>query len=141
MSTVLFDLDDFEETRTEWEPVWEPTIEDFGWHWPPVSLVGSALHRDGKPVTKAEWKIYLDAARCRDCGRRCAMNQGGAGEGHGFRVCDDCAQLDGCLTRKHDRGPDWHVSHWGDSHPAADHDRLVKAQAKRRAAYLRRAAA
>lgn len=30
-----------------------------------------------------------------------------------------------------------HTSHWGMSHEIADHDRLVAAQAKRRAAYLR----
>lgn len=139
MSDALFDLDDFAETRVEWEPVWEPRLEDFGWRF---AEAGSVLYDgDGSKVTPAQWKAYLDGARCRDCGRKCEMNQGGAIGGRSFRVCDACASLDACLTRQHDRGPEWHVSHWGDSHRADEHDALVAAQAKRRAAYLRRAAA
>lgn len=136
---ALFDLADFEETRIEWEPVWEPRLEDFGWRF---AEAGSVLYDgDGSKVTKEQWKAYLDGARCRDCGRKCEMNQGGAVGGRSFRVCNDCASLDACLTREHDRGPEWHVSHWGDSHRADEHDALVVAQAKRRAAYLRRVAA
>lgn len=137
--TALFELDDFAETRTEWAPIWEPTIEDFGWHWEDEGLSGLPLLGDDSKITKAQWASFLKAARCRDCGRSCAMNQGGARDGRSFRVCDDCASLDGCLTREHDRGPEWHVSHWGESHRADEHDRLALAQEKRRATYLRKA--
>lgn len=39
------------------------------------------------------------------------------------------------------RGAREHVSHWGSVHDAADHDDLVEAQTKRRAAYLAKVAA
>lgn len=116
MSLALFDLDDFEETRTEWVPVYK--------RW------------DMDPLVRA-----VEDERCRDCGRKAGYNQGGSDRTGIYMVCDDCASLDRCTTRQHDRGSDWHVSHWGESHPAADHDRLIAAQAKRRAAYLRKAAA
>ena len=74
--------------------------------------------------------------RCRDCGRKAEYNQGGSDHVGIFMVCDDCASLDRCLTREHDRGPEWHVSHWGESHRADEHDRLLAAQSKRRQSYL-----
>lgn len=74
--------------------------------------------------------------RCRDCGSKSGYNQGGSRQDVGiYMVCDDCAQLDACLTREHDRGPEWHVSHWGDVHRADEHGALMAAQARRRARY------
>lgn len=89
------------------------------------------------------YKWYGDLASmiqddlCRDCGCKSGYNQGGAGQpqGSSYMVCDDCAKLDECLTRKHDRGPEWHVSYWGDPHRADEHDALITAQARRRARY------
>lgn len=112
MSLALFDLDDFEETAA---PGWEPVYK----RW------------DMDPLVRA-----IQGELCRDCGRKAGYNQGGSDSIGIFMVCDDCATLDSCLTRQHTRGPDWHVSHWGDSHAAADHDRLAAAQTKRRATYL-----
>lgn len=72
--------------------------------------------------------------RCRDCGCRSGFNQGGAGADIGvFMVCDDCAKIDDC--RPAQRGAEWHASHWGEVHPAVEHDALVAAQARRRARY------
>ncbi|MFF2631984.1 hypothetical protein ACFVR6_03785 [Microbacterium sp. NPDC058021] len=116
MSTALFELEDFEETRTEWEPIY--------CRWDQPQLV----------------RLVNADVICRDCGRKAGYNQGGADRTGSFMVCDDCASLDRCLTRQHDRGPGWHVSHWGESHRADEHDALVAKQAKRRAAYLARAA-
>lgn len=75
--------------------------------------------------------------RCRDCGKKCGYNQGGADRRGSFTVCDGCAEIDGC----HLKADGHHVSHWGESHPAEDHDRLVAEQTKRRASYLRAVAA
>lgn len=36
---------------------------------------------------------------CRDCGVRCAFNQGGAGRGVLYQVCDECAKVDSCRLR------------------------------------------
>jgi hypothetical protein len=88
---------------------------------------------DMDPLVRA-----LTEERCRDCGRKAGHNQGGSDHTGIFMVCDDCATLDACLIRKHDRGPEWHVSHWGDMHRADEHDELARAQAKRRRAYLAR---
>lgn len=140
----LFELDDFEETRVEWEPVWERRIQDMGWRWSDESRGEGAtipLHEDGTRVTREEWSAYVSRGLCRDCGVKCSYNQGGASSGGLYQVCDDCAQLDGCLTRQHDRGPEWHVSHWGMLHRAEEHEARRDAQAKRRARYLARAAA
>jgi hypothetical protein len=133
--------------------------------------------------------------RCRDCGAKCAFNQGGATPGIGlFMVCDECAKLDRCrlvcCTPVAERRPSrigltldegahcdcgwwiwaerWddddpkaripltpdevvdlmaehaeprHVSRWGKAHLVAEHDELVAARERRRAAYRKRAAA
>lgn len=80
--------------------------------------------------------------RCRDCGLTMTyMHQGGSHPAIGsFFLCDDCATLDGCLSREHER-PDWHVSRWGVWHPETEHDELSAAREKRRANYLRKVAA
>ena len=96
-------------------PEWEPLLK----RW------------DADPLVNA-----VTEERCRDCGKKAGFNQGGSGREGMFMVCDDCASLDACTTRQHDRGPEWHVSHWGLIHAASDHDALLKAQAKRRATYL-----
>lgn len=78
--------------------------------------------------------------RCRDCGRKGGSGShgcGGADRRGIWDLCDDCASLDGCLTRE-SHTPGMHCSSWGITHPATEHDAMVKAQAKRRAAYLRK---
>lgn len=166
MSTALFDLDDFEETRTEWVPI--------------------VIRFDEQPLVR---KLKAFDIICRDCGCKTAYSQGGADRDGHYAVCDDCAQLDNCRISVHEiteeRRPgeygrtevarcscgwwlwaehwadegEWreltpeqitdllaghlrprHVSRWGKEHEIAEHDRLVEAQARRRAAYLRRTA-
>ncbi len=95
--SALFELDDFQETRTA-------------------------------------WRIVPDWHLCGLCGGKTQWNQGGTTVGGG--ICDDCADIDRC-----DERGDRHVSHWGTSHPAGDHDRLVSAQQARRARFLREVAA
>jgi hypothetical protein len=76
--------------------------------------------------------------RCRDCGTRAPSTQQGSADAIGiYAICDDCAQLDNCRTSN--RGSEWHVSHWGDSHRTDEHDELVAARDKRRANFLRKA--
>lgn len=85
-------------------------------------------------IEAPEWvPIYGDSTRCRECGAKSAFNRGGGNEHGGFVVCDECAYLDRCRL---DKAGERYVSHWGDSHPVDDHDRRVKAQAKRRAKYV-----
>lgn len=147
-------------------PAWEPIVK----------VLGGGLGE------------YIKDDRCRDCGAKGAYNQGGAGNGVAFMVCDRCAEIDSCrlqictpiLERRkvpnftvdelaHCETCPWfvldrsgwddnfnaddltdvlaehaqprHVSHWGNSHPVEKHDRLVRAQAERRAAYLKAVAA
>jgi hypothetical protein len=110
----LLDLLDYWSDAPEWQPVYKLWGMD--------------------PLTRAVVREL-----CRDCGRKAGYNQGGSDHVGIFMVCDDCASLDRCTTRQHNRGADWHVSHWGDSHRADEHDELVRAQAKRRARYLSKA--
>lgn len=114
MSMALFVLDDFEETRVEWIPLFKP-----------LGLTVASI---------------VVGDRCRDCGAREGTSWVSVPEVGFFMVCDECAKLDDCTTRKHSHGPDWHVSHWGERHRADEHDALVAAQERRRAAYLRRIA-
>lgn len=113
MSTALFDLDEFEETRVEWVPLYKP----FG-------------------ITLAS---LVAGIRCRDCGTDKTSGTSGSRRSIGsFDLCEACTDLDRCLTREHSRGAEWHVSRWGSAHRADEHDELVAAQSKRRAAYLRK---
>lgn len=165
MTDALFEVDDFEETRTDWVPIYK-IFGDL------ASMIRDDL--------------------CRDCGAKSGYNQGGAGGPiHGsYMICDDCAGLDSCQLvccepvaerRPNREGGEesahcacgwwlgsqywadeggWvdytpeqvadsiaahaeprHVSHWGISHHPDQHDRLIAAQQKRRAAYLRKARA
>ena len=112
MSTALFDLSDFEETRVEWVPLFKP----FGLNLASL-LVGD---------------------RCRDCGTRAPSTTQGSADSIGiYMLCDDCAQVDGCREVR----PGRHVSHWGDGHPVEDHDELIEARSTRRQNYLRKNAA
>lgn len=114
-----------------------------GWtaevEWAPLYACRPPFEHNGMTFacTKAEWSAWVrENHLCRDCGTASHLNAGGASPGAGsFLVCDDCAKLDDCLTRKHDRGPEWHVSHWGELHRADEHDALVAAQSRRRARY------
>lgn len=104
-------------TETEWEPIYQhekPPFERIDNHY---------------KCTRAEWNAWMDSVNwCRDCGGRAGYNQGGSD----FIICDDCAQLDGCLEREHEMGSDVHVSVWGAIHPAGRHDALARAQERRR---------
>jgi len=131
------DLPEFD--APAWEPVWEKSIDDFGWQWPVKGSI--PLHEDGTPITAAEWDTYLSSHRCRDCGgeiRKLKSTHGcGGASGDGmYSLCDDCAGLDGCCTREHDRGTNWHVSNWGVSHRTVEHDQLTAVQTARRTRYL-----
>jgi hypothetical protein len=47
--------------------------------------------------TRLSLETLIDPTdRCRDCGIKCAFNQGGAGGGAMYTVCDDCAKIDAC---------------------------------------------
>lgn len=112
----LFELEDFAETRVEWVPLYKP----FG-----ITLLS-----------------LLIGTRCRDCGTSKTSGTSGSRAGFGsFELCDDCAQLDCCLTRQHERGLGVHISRWGSWHHADGHDDLTAAQTRRRAAYARKVAA
>lgn len=73
-----------------------------------------------------EWVPVYSMDRCRDCGARCAANQGGVRDGQIFVVCDPCAALD---------------QHWGGRPDCWGSDDLMAEQARRRAKYLRSAVA
>lgn len=95
MSQLAFDLDI---EVDDWSPVWEKSVTDFGWH---MGESATALHDDDTPVSKDEWKRYINSGRCRDCGTVCAFNQGGADRAGSFRICDACSLLDGAHVVEH----------------------------------------
>lgn len=93
---------------------------------------------DDYAETRVPWVPVSSMERCRDCGQRSGISQGGSRRGLGvFVVCDACAALDGCG----DDGSGRHVSFWGGWHAVADHDGLAAEQERRRAQARRRAAA
>lgn len=107
----MFEMSDFEETRPGWVPLFKP-------------------HR----LTLAS---ILVGDRCRDCGTTSVSTvQGSVAVVGIYTLCDACAALDDC--RASTRGPEWHTSHWGDTHPASQHDELVQARERRRDIYRRR---
>lgn len=81
--------------------------------------------------TRVGWTLVPNWERCGLCGAKCTWNQGGTSTAGA--VCDPCALIDRCEERG-----GRHVSHWGESHPSSEHDRLIAAQQRRRAAYLSR---
>lgn len=76
---------------------------------------------------------------CRDCGAKTSNGTGGTRDAGIFTICPGCEHLDECETRTSIQGG--HLSRWGASHAAEDHDDLVEARKKRRAMYRRRTAA
>lgn len=111
--------------------------------WQPIHAARYPFEHDREgfavSLPDQEWKAWKQAHpdRCRDCGTTAKLNSGGAGDGAGFELCDDCAQLDG---DRDDTRPDWdgwHVSHWGRGHLATEHDRLIAERDRRRATYRR----
>lgn len=96
---TLFDLDELA-SAPEWLPIYELRLEEMGWSFHP-SQTGFVVRADGSGVTKAEWNAYLGAGRCRECGQKCPMNQGGGNDEGGFRVCDPCSLLDGARLIEH----------------------------------------
>jgi hypothetical protein len=119
--SALFELEEVTETRVEWEPVWHLGIESEGWHWDREWSL--PLNADGSPITEAEWKAYYKRTHlCRDCGSPGNHNRGGAADGRGYSLCDDCADVDG---------------KWGRSVSGDERDRLFAVQARRRARYLK----
>lgn len=146
--SLLFELDDFEETRTEWVILGD---------WGRCGLCGatSKLNQGGTLTGNVcDDCAQIDSCRLVECTpvaeRRPDRMQ---------KDRDKCAHC-ACgwwanAEYWHDDG-EWrqhtpeevadmlaehaqprHVSHWGETHPPGEHDRLVAAQAKRRAAYLR----
>lgn len=116
MSNVtLFDLDELTEP-------WEPIPAEFD----------ETVHFAKAIASAAEWKRYIARTRCCECGGLIAKLQwsepaaGGASHGVAWVVCDDCFPLRECARTGRHR---WHAGR--------DHDDLARAQAKRRAAYLR----
>lgn len=99
------------------EPDWSPLVK------PPGITLAALLMKPG----------------CRDCGGKPGPIEGVNRAGL-YALCEECAALDACMSRAHDLGVGWHVSHWGDIHRAADHDALIVAREKRRTAWRRRAA-
>lgn len=126
---ALFDLDELTEP---WEPIYLPEIEDFGWH-SDTSISQIPLHADGTKISKAEWDAFLKAGRCRDCGRKGCFDQGGAARGQAWQRCNDCDALHQC-----EHAHELHGQYAHNWHAGRDHVDLVRAQAKRRAAYRRR---
>lgn len=112
MSLALFDLDDFEETRVEWVPLYKPH-----------GLTLASL---------------IVAERCRDCGAKVSwMNGGGGNQIGSFQVCEDCMEIDRC--RDSETHPGRHSSHWGSyPHLAEDCEAKHAAREKRRGRYLAR---
>lgn len=107
------------------EPDWSPLLQEVSM---PPTTASSMLP-----------KAHLGRRVCRECGKSGTTNQGGSQDGKLFVICDDCGQLDGCLERVSDR-VGRHVSWWGMSHDAGEHDRLVVARDRRRAAWRKRQA-
>lgn len=109
-ATSLLDLlDDWTEQVVEWEPIY--------YRFTLVDLVRDQL--------------------CRDCGIKVHwVNCGGARQQGSFQLCEACASLDGCLTRKHTRGEGWHLSTWAvGAHQVHEHDQLIRDRERRRAKY------
>ena len=112
----------FELEVPEWVPVYAPAM-------------------DFDPFKEPDrWKVYAAGLRCRDCGmtrgkmpwtRGCGGAVSGVG---GYDLCDDCAALDGVGERPNPSEAD--VSLWGIQTTAAERERLVELQRKRRAKYL-----
>lgn len=130
--TDLLDLLDLLEDWTdaaEWVPLYipDPPFARKGWDY---------------DCSRAEWDAWMKRTHlCRDCGTFAGFNQGGSSPAPGlgsYMVCDGCAELDRCLTRQHDRGPEWHVSHWGTCHRVEEHDQLALDQERRRARYRKK---
>lgn len=128
MNDLLFDLDEFEETRVEWEPIFEPSIESVGWHW----STGKSLprHADETPVTKTEWNEYLASYICRDCAGPVKHDRGGADNG-GWSLCHECGAIIDLPRWSRDR----------DQQTGHTLDELRARQTRRRADYLRKAVA
>jgi hypothetical protein len=153
MTSTLFDLDDFEETRPEWVLVGE---------WGRCGLCGTKCSynqggtrtgavcdgcaqvdlctiRPHDPVIERRPSslnsALVEVAHCSRCGWW-VLEHYRDDDGNDVAYTPD-ELLDMCSVHVAPR----HTSHWGFSHEIADHDRLVAAQAKRRAAFLKRVAA
>lgn len=123
MSAPLFDLDAFTETRVEWEPIYQPSIESVGWH----VTEGKNLpqHADETPITSAEWNQFLASYRCRDCGGPVKHDRGGSANG-GWSLCRECGVIEDCTAP-------WGGEHYNHSrHTVAE---LLARRNRRRADY------
>lgn len=153
MSTALFDLDDFEETRTEWVVLssqWERCglcgtrcgYNQGGTDTGPVCDACAVIDRCRVREHEAIIVRYRDrnlpgavrVAKCLHCAWFLNADRWEDGESIP-RTVDEVAEA----MLEHVRPK--HTSHWGVSHEITDHDRLVGEQAKRRAAYLRQVVA
>ncbi|GAA3730391.1 hypothetical protein GCM10022239_03730 [Leifsonia bigeumensis] len=159
MSTLapMFSLDDFEETRTVWEPIYGDPIthacRDCGKRTSfdqggGIPGVGGFTVCDGcaqidqcrlqvcTPVIErrkaASYFVVPELAHCNDCYWFVLEPSTISGE---TITADDL--IDMCAEHARPR----HVSHWGESHLVEAHDGLVRKQAQRRAKYLAERAA
>lgn len=126
LDSPLFDLNDFEETRDAWVPIFHPSIESVGWHTTP----GKSLpqHADETPITKAEWNRFLASYRCRDCGGTVTHERGGSENG-GYTLCSECGVIEDCTAL-------WGGPHY--NHSGYTLDELHSRQARRRAHFQRK---
>lgn len=151
--TLLFDLDDFEETRTEWVPLgWndgmlcglcgrKTTMNQGGSDVGPVCDACAAIDRCRlrccTPVVERRPSMFgherEESAHCDDCGWFLLLERW-TDDGELKQYTPE--ELTDLLAQ---HAEPRHVTHWGMTHPPAQHDALVKAQAKRRAAYLAKA--
>lgn len=150
MSIAMFDLEDFPETRTEWVVLGD---------WDRCGLCGTRTRGCNQGGTRTG-KVCDDCAQIDSCRLVCCEP---VAERRPARVGVDQFECAHCAcgwwafeTYWHDEGEHRpytaeevadllaehaqprHVSHWGHAHPPSRHDELVRAQAKRRAAYLKK---
>jgi len=147
--TVLFDLDDFEETRVEWEPIFGEdglcrdcgikTAFNQGGARPGLGLfvvcngcagIDGCREQHCSPVIerRARPDFTVDeVAHCPNCSW--FILDGAPWEDEPY-TADDLMDM----LAEHARPR--HVSRWGESHLIAEHDQLVADQAERRARYV-----
>lgn len=147
--SMLFDLDDFEETRVEWVVLsgqmercglcgarcsYNQGGTDTGPVCDACAVIDRCCIREHNPVAerRPERPFTTDGvAHCENCTWvLLARNWGEDREWTGDEILDAMAE--------HARPV--HTSRWGVTHEIADHDRLVAEQAKRRATYLAKVA-
>lgn len=155
MSTTLFELDDFTETRTEWEPIYgrgmvcrdcgTKRVSGTGGGTPGLgqyevcdecAAIDECRIREHEVVIERRASSFLtvdELAHCAFCHWFVSVHEWADGT-----ATDVTPERLAELAAEHVRPV--HTSHWGKSHEITEHDGLVAARAHRRAAYLAREA-